>query len=113
MPYKIKRVKDGFKVGKKKGKKTFSKKPLSHKRALAQLRAIGMTKSDWKKDVDSYMVEAESSVTEKIMDMLYKKYKFNTPKSSEVIEYLKEKYKQDSLWSNLWSINKTYYWREE
>lgn len=41
MPYQIRRVSGGYKVAKKAGK-TFSKKPLSHERAVAQLRAIQM-----------------------------------------------------------------------
>ena len=46
MPYTIKKVKDGYKVCKKFGKsKCFSKKPLSKKKATAQMRAIGMHES--------------------------------------------------------------------
>jgi len=42
MPYKISKVKGGYKVCKRYGKKKcFSKKPLSKARAKAQLRAIG------------------------------------------------------------------------
>lgn len=40
MPYKIVKSGNGFKVAKKHGGKTFSKKPLTKKRAIAQLRAI-------------------------------------------------------------------------
>lgn len=46
MPYKIKKSGKGYKVCKKFGKaKCFSKKPLSKKKAKAQMRAIGMHES--------------------------------------------------------------------
>lgn len=40
MPYKIKKVDGGYKVAKKDGGKTFSKRPLTLKRAKAQMAAI-------------------------------------------------------------------------
>lgn len=40
MPYKLKKVKGGYKVGKKSSSKTYSKKPLSKAKAQAQMRAI-------------------------------------------------------------------------
>lgn len=40
MPYKIVHSSGGYKVAKKHGGKTFSKKPLSKKKAVAQMRAI-------------------------------------------------------------------------
>jgi hypothetical protein len=40
MPYKIKKTGSGYKVCKKTGSKCFSKKPLSKKRAKAQMAAI-------------------------------------------------------------------------
>jgi hypothetical protein len=40
MPYTIKKKKQGYKVCKKKGGKCFSKKPLTKKRAVAQMGAI-------------------------------------------------------------------------
>jgi len=45
MPYKIKKSGSGYKVCKKVGSKCFSKKPLSKKKAQAQMRAIGMHES--------------------------------------------------------------------
>jgi hypothetical protein len=40
MPYKIVRSGSGYKVAKKSGGKTFSKKPLSKAKAIAQMKAI-------------------------------------------------------------------------
>lgn len=40
MPYRIRKVKGGFKVGKKGSKKTFSKKPMTKKMAIKQMRAL-------------------------------------------------------------------------
>ena len=40
MPYKLKKVGSGYKVAKKSGGKTFSKKPQTKKKAEAQMRAI-------------------------------------------------------------------------
>jgi len=46
VPYKIKKSNNGYKVCKKFEKsKCFSKKPLSKKKATAQMRAIGMHES--------------------------------------------------------------------
>lgn len=40
MPYKLKKVGSGYKVAKKSGGKTFSKKPMTKKKAEAQMRAM-------------------------------------------------------------------------
>jgi hypothetical protein len=40
MPYKLKKVGSGYKVAKKTGGKTFSKKPMTKKKAEAQMRAM-------------------------------------------------------------------------
>jgi hypothetical protein len=40
MPYDLRKVNGGYKVGHKGQKKTFSKKPQSRKQALAQMRAL-------------------------------------------------------------------------
>ena len=40
MPYHIKKVKGGWKVGKRGDAKTFSKRPLTRAMALRQLRAL-------------------------------------------------------------------------
>ena len=41
MPYRLQKVKGGYKVKTKTGsKKVHSKKPLSHRKAVAQLRAL-------------------------------------------------------------------------
>jgi len=46
MPYKIKKVKGGYKVCKKRGSKCFSKKPFpSKKKAIAQMAAIRINES--------------------------------------------------------------------
>lgn len=46
MPYKIKKVKGGYKVCKKRGSKCFSKKPFpTKKKAVAQMAAIRLNES--------------------------------------------------------------------
>ena len=49
MPYTIKKVGTGFKVFKKGTSKSFSKKPLTKKKAESQLRAIGMNEKTLKR----------------------------------------------------------------
>jgi hypothetical protein len=49
MPYKVKEVKGGFKVFKKGTKKTYSKKPLTKKKAEAQATAIRLSELGIKK----------------------------------------------------------------
>lgn len=48
MPYKIQRVKGGFKVAKKDGSKTFSDKPLSYSKAVAQMKALYLSEKKGK-----------------------------------------------------------------
>lgn len=40
MPYKLRKVGGGYKVGKKGSKKTFSSKPMSKKKAIRQMKAL-------------------------------------------------------------------------
>lgn len=40
MPYVIKKVKGGYKVGKRGTGKSYSKKPMSKRRAMSQLRIL-------------------------------------------------------------------------
>jgi hypothetical protein len=56
MPYSIRKVGKGYKVCKKDGSKCFSKKPLPHERAIAQLKAI---------EVNSHGESKESTINEK------------------------------------------------
>jgi hypothetical protein len=44
MPYKIKKEGSGYKVQKTGTKKTYSKKPMTLKKAKAQMRVLGMSK---------------------------------------------------------------------
>lgn len=49
MPYQIKKVEGGFKVAKKGTKKTYSQNPMTKTKALAQMRAIGISEAKRKK----------------------------------------------------------------
>jgi hypothetical protein len=40
MPYEIKKVPGGFKVGKENSRRTFSSHPLTKEKAIAQMRAL-------------------------------------------------------------------------
>ena len=48
MPYHIKKVNSGYKVAKKSDGKTFSKKPMTEKKAKKQMAAIGISESKQK-----------------------------------------------------------------
>jgi hypothetical protein len=50
MPYSIQKSGTGFKVYKKGTSKSFSKKPLTKKRAKAQMAAIGISEAKKKKN---------------------------------------------------------------
>jgi hypothetical protein len=45
MPYKIKKVKGGYKAAH--GNKTMSRKPISKKKAIAQIKAINKSEGKW------------------------------------------------------------------
>jgi len=49
MPYDVVKSGAGYKVAKKGTKKTYSKKPMSKAKAMAQMRAIGMSEAKKKK----------------------------------------------------------------
>ena len=58
MPYKLKKVKGGYKVGIKGRSKTFSKKPLSKEQATKQLAAIEInTHNESLKSFREYFLE--------------------------------------------------------
>lgn len=56
MPYKIKKSGSGFKVCKKTGKKCFSKKSLSKKKARAQMYAIQLNSENYFENLIEHVI---------------------------------------------------------
>jgi len=72
MPYEIRKIKNGFKVCKKKENKCFSDKPLTLEKAKKQLKAIGISEKINKNQGGAKPKNME--LYNKIKDEVYKKY---------------------------------------
>ena len=60
-----------------------------------------VNKSDWREMVDEMVTE--NTDFEEMYKKIISKLKFNSPSRKEINDYLRENYKRNSLWSNLWS----------
>lgn len=69
MPYEIRKVRNGYKVCKKKGNKCFSKEGLTLEKAKKQLKAIGLNEH-----LKGGSVPKNLELYNKIKDAIYKKY---------------------------------------